>query len=53
MDKISNVENDPVVFFFSEGAPRQNLICRVLGVPPGVIFCGHAVAVFNFWRYVA
>jgi hypothetical protein len=29
MDKISNVENDPVVFL-SEGAPSQNQIRRLV-----------------------
>src|SRR5882762_2349530 len=48
MDKISNVENDPVVFFFSEGAPSRDLICRVVGILLRVIFCKHTVAVFNF-----
>jgi hypothetical protein len=38
MDKISIVENDPVAFFFSEGAPSRNLIGRVVGVLLGVIF---------------
>jgi hypothetical protein len=47
MDKLSNLENDPVVFF-SEGALRQNLLCRVRGIPLVVFFCRHAVAVFNF-----
>jgi hypothetical protein len=47
MDKLSNLENDPVVLF-SEAAPRRNLIRRVLGVPLVVIFCRPAVAGFNF-----
>jgi hypothetical protein len=38
MDKISIVENDPVAFFFPEGAPSRNLIGRVVGVLLGMIF---------------
>lgn len=48
MDKISIVENDHSAFIFSEGAPSRDLICRVVGILLRVIFCRHAVAVFNF-----
>ena len=53
MDKISDVENDPVVFF-SEGASSQNLICRMLEVFLAVIiFAGTPLPFSISWRYVA
>jgi hypothetical protein len=52
MDKLSNVENDLVVFF-SEGAPSQNPHCRVLGVSLGVIFLVTPLPFSISWRYVA
>jgi hypothetical protein len=54
MDKLSKVENGSVVFFFfSEGLPSQNRLCRVPGVLLVVIFA-HAPLPFSIsWRYVA
>jgi hypothetical protein len=52
MAKLPIVENDPVVFF-SEGAPSQNLLCRVHGVPLGVTFAGPPLLCSISWRYVA
>jgi hypothetical protein len=53
MDKISNAENNPVVFF-PEGAPSQNPICRLLGFFVGrVFFAGTPLPFSISWRYVA
>jgi hypothetical protein len=52
MDKLSNVENGPVVFFY-ERVPSQNLLYRVLGVPLVVIFAGTPLPFSISWRYVA
>jgi hypothetical protein len=56
MGKIPHFESD-LVGFFSAGDPSQNLTRRVRRVPQVAVnfFAGtlHAVAVFNFWRFVA
>jgi hypothetical protein len=52
MDKISNGENDPV-FFLSEGAPSQNLICPLLGFFSRVFFAGAPLPFSISWRYAA
>jgi hypothetical protein len=52
MDKLSNVENGPVVFFY-ERISSQNLLCRVLGVPLAAIFAGTPLPFSISWRYAA